>query len=147
VEREAFMIRFVLDTSVALKWFSVSGENDLDHALELRQKMLEGSVLFIVPELLFYELTNALRYNPNFSSKDVNEALNSVFDMGLEVRRVDKKVMTDATTMAFKYSITIYDAYFLALSHMEEIPFVTADYRFVERMKGVKGIIKLSDID
>jgi hypothetical protein len=29
----------------------------------------------------------------------------------------------------------------------EEIPFVTADYRFVERMKGVKGIIKLSDID
>jgi len=34
---------------------------------------------------------------PIFPQRMWNEALNSVFDMGLEVRRVDKKVMTDAT--------------------------------------------------
>jgi predicted nucleic acid-binding protein len=137
---------FVLDTSVVLKWFSGLGENDLDHALQLRQNMLDGSIFFIVPELLFYELANALRYNPNFSSKDVNEALNSVFDMGLKVRKVERKVMEEATTIAFKYNITIYDAYFLALSRIEQKPFITADYKFAEKMKGIKEILKLSEI-
>ena len=140
------MREFVLDTSVVLKWFSTFNENDLDHALQLRQDMLDGSILFIVPELLFYELANALRYNPNFSPKDVNEALHSVFDMGLEVRKVDRKVMEQATTIAFKYNIKIYDAYFLALSRKEEKPFITADYKFAEKMKGVKGILRLLEI-
>lgn len=136
----------VLDTSVVLKWFSGFGENDLDQALRLRQNLLERSILFVVPELLFYELANALRYNPNFLAKDVNEALDSVFDMGLEVRRADKKVMEDATTIGFKFNLPVYDAYFLALSRIEGKPLITADYKFVERMKGTKGIIKLSDI-
>lgn len=140
------MREFVLDTSVVLKWFSTFNQNDLDHALQLRQDMLDGSILFIVPELFFYELANALRYNPNFSPKDVNEALHSVFDMGLEVRKVDRKVMEQATTIAFKYNITIYDAYFLALSRKEEKPFMTADYKFAEKMKGVKGILRLLEI-
>jgi len=80
------MRRFVLDTSVILKWFSESGENDLARALQLRQSMLEGTVFFVVPDLLFYELANALRHNPNFSKKDVEQALHSVFEMGLEVK-------------------------------------------------------------
>jgi len=136
----------VLDTSVVLKWFSGFGENDLDQALRLRQNLLDRSILFVIPELLFYELANALRYNPNFSAKDVNEALDSVFDMGLEVRRADKKVMEDAITIGFKFNIPVYDAYFVALSRIEGKPLITADYKFVERMKGTKGIIKLSDI-
>jgi hypothetical protein len=32
------------------------------------------------------------------------------------------------------------------LSRIERKPLITADYKFVERMKGTKGIIKLSDI-
>lgn len=146
MEREAFMKEYVLDTSVVLKWFSGFGENDLDHSLRLRQNLLDRSILFVIPELLFYELANALRYNPNFSTKDVHEALDSVFDMGLEVRRADKKVMEDAITIGFKFNIPVYDAYFLALSRIEGKPLITADYKFVERMKGTKGIIKLSDI-
>ncbi|MBS3920522.1 MAG: type II toxin-antitoxin system VapC family toxin [Deltaproteobacteria bacterium] len=146
MEREAFMKECVLDTSVVLKWFSGFGENDLDQALRLRQNLLDRSILFVIPELLFYELANALRYNPNFSAKDVNEALDSVFDMGLEVRRADKKVMEDAITIGFKFNIPVYDAYFVALSRIEGKPLITADYKFVERMKGTKGIIKLSDI-
>jgi predicted nucleic acid-binding protein len=106
---------------------------------------LEGSAHFTVPELLFYELANALRYNPHFSTKDVSEAIDSVFDMALEVVRIDKKVMEDAVALAFKYHITVYDAYFLGLSRAEGKPLITADYKFFEKMKGYKGIIKLSE--
>jgi predicted nucleic acid-binding protein len=140
------MREFVLDTSVVLKWFSAFGESDLSQALQLREDLLEGAVVFVVPELLFYEMANALRYNPNLSGKDVNEALDSILDMGFEVRRVDKKTMQDGINIAYKYNITIYDAYFIALSRAEGKPLITADYKLAERVKGLRGIIKLLDI-
>jgi predicted nucleic acid-binding protein len=136
---------FVLDTSVILKWFSESGESDLDRALQLRQSMLEGNIFFVVPDLLFYELDNALRHNPNFSMKDVEQAVHSVFEMGLEVQSVDGEVMGEAISLAFKHNITVYDAYFLALAKKEGKPFITADHRFMGRVKGFREIIKLSD--
>jgi predicted nucleic acid-binding protein len=137
---------FVLDTSVVLKWFSEFGENDLPQAIQLRQALLEGSVLLTVPELLFYELSNALRYNPSLSSKDVQEALDSVIDMGLVVKGVDKRVMADAISIAFKYGVTVYDAYFLALSRIERKPLIIADYKFAEKVKASKEILRLSDL-
>ncbi len=137
---------FVLDTSVVLKWFSEFGENDLPQAIQLRQALLDGSVLFTVPELLFYELSNALRYNPSLSSKDVQEALDSVIDMGLVVKGVAKRVMADAISIAFKYGVTVYDAYFLALSRIERKPLIIADYKFAEKVKASKEILRLSDL-
>ena len=59
------MKEFVLDTSVVLKWFSEFGKSDLHRALQLREGLLNGSVLLTVPELLFYEIANALRHNPS----------------------------------------------------------------------------------
>ncbi len=137
---------FVLDTSVVLKWFSESGEGDLDQALQLRQSMLDRNVFFVVPDLMFYELANALRHNPNFSKEDVGRAVHSVFEMGFAVQGVDAGVMGEAISLAFKRNVTVYDAYFLALSRKEGKPFITADYRFMGRVKGIRGIIRLSDI-
>jgi predicted nucleic acid-binding protein len=146
MEKAAFMRGFVLDTSVVLKWFSAVGEKDLDQALQLRRKMSEGTVFFVVPELLFYELANALRYNPNFSASDVKEALDSLLDMEFEIRRVDKKGMEEATAVAIKYNITVYDACFIALSRAEGKPLITADYKLADRIEGQKGIMRLMDI-
>jgi predicted nucleic acid-binding protein len=146
LERIAAMKGFVLDTSVVLKWFSEFGESDLPQAIQLRQALLDGSVLFTVPELLFYELSNALRYNPSLSSRDVQEALDSVIDMGLVVKGVDKRVMAEAISIAFKYGVTVYDAYFLALSRIERKPLIIADYRFAEKVKASKEILRLSDL-
>ena len=130
---------FVLDTSVILKWFSDFEEADLDQALLLRQAFLEGKVLFVVPDLLFYELANALRHNPNFSKGDVEEAVHSVYEMGLEAKGAEESVLGEAISLAFRYNLAVYDAYFLALSKNEGKPFITADYRFVERLERVSG--------
>ena len=146
MERVAIMKGFVLDTSVVLKWFSEFGENDLPQAFQLRQALLDGSVTFTVPELLFYELSNALRYNPSLSSKDVQEALDSVMDMGFVVKGVDRRVMADAISIAFRYGVTVNDAYFLALARTERKPLIIADYKFVERVKASKEIMRLSGL-
>ncbi len=140
------MKEFVLDTSVALKWFSEFGESDLDQALQLREDLLNGSVFFTVPELLFYEIANALRYNPRFSLKDVQGAIRSVLDMGLDVRTVEQETLREVINLAFKYNSTVYDTYFLALSTREGKPLITADYKFTEKLRGVRGIIRLTDM-
>lgn len=146
MERDNAMKVYVLDTSVVIKWFSEYDEDDLDKALGLRHEILEGKCSVTVPDLLFYELANALRYNNQFRAKDVKDAINSVIDMGLDLRGIDAAVTGHAIEIAFKFNVTFYDAYFLALSQMENMPFVTADYKFVDRVKGFKNIIKLSEV-
>lgn len=139
------MMEYVIDTSVAVKWFS-KDENDSEIALQLRQQMLDGHCSMIAPDLLIYELTNALRYNPNFTNKDVNAALDSIFNMSIDIKNVDASVVVRAIDIAFRFNVTVYDAYFMALSQIEKKHFLTADYKFIERIKGFKGIVKLSDI-
>ncbi len=136
----------VLDTSVVIKWFSEDNEDDIDKALSLRDKILKGEYPATVPDLIFYELANALRYNPQFDIKDVKDAINSVIDLGFEIKGIDEITLGHAVEAAYKFKVTVYDAYFLALSQIVSKPFITADYKFTERVRGFKNIIRLSDI-
>jgi len=140
------MKKYVIDTSVAVKWFS-KVEDDTENALQLRQQMLDGICSVTVPDLLIYELANALKNNPNFTSKDVKVALDSIFNMGIEIREADGLVIAQAIDIAFRLNVTVYDACFMALSQIEKIPFITADHKFIERVKDFKGIIRLSEME
>lgn len=141
------MKEYVLDTSVVIKWFSEYDEDDLQKALDLRYKILEGKCYIVVPDLVFYELSNALRYNPHFTADDVKDAVNTVMDMGFDVKGIDNETVERAVEIAFQYNVSVYDAYFLALSRKEKKPIVTADYRFYEKVKKLKNIIRLSYLD
>ncbi len=145
VERITQVKKFVLDTSIIVKWFS-GNETDTEHANKLRRQILEGFCDITIPDLLFYELANALRHNPNFTPEDVQASLDSVFDMEFDVRKVDNSVIAAAIDIAFKYTVTVYDSYFLALSQLEGKPFITADYKFTRRIKGFKNIVHLNEI-
>jgi len=137
---------YVLDTSIIIKWFSEYDEDDLDKALNLRNNILTNKCSIITPDLMLYELANALRYNTQFTDKDVKDAIKSVIDIGLDVRKVEAIVITRAVEIAFKYNVTVYDAYFLALSQTEKKPFITADYKFIKRLKDFKNIMRLSEM-
>lgn len=139
------MMEYVIDTSVAVKWF-VQDENDSEIALELRLQVLDGHCSMIAPDLLIYELANTLRYNPNFTNKDVNAALDSILNMSIDIKNIDAPVIVRAIDIAFKFNITVYDAYFMALSQIEKKHFLTADYKFIARIKGFTNIVRLSDI-
>ncbi|MFQ5685319.1 MAG: type II toxin-antitoxin system VapC family toxin [Candidatus Scalindua sp.] len=139
------MNEFVIDTSVVVKWFS-KDEDDSETALHLRQDMLDGYCTLIAPDLLIYELANVLKYNPNFTIKDVKVSMDSVYNMGIDIKRVDSLVITHAIEIAFEFNVTIYDACFMALSQIVKKPFLAVDYKFTKRIKGYKDIIRLSAI-
>jgi len=138
---------YILDTSVVIKWFSEYDEDDLQKALDLRYKILEGEYHIVVPDLVFYELSNALRYNPRFTANDVKDAVNTVMDMGFDVKGIENETVEGAVEIAFQYNVSVYDAYFMALSRKEKKPLVTADCRFYRKVKKLKNITKLSHLD
>jgi predicted nucleic acid-binding protein len=140
------MTRFVLDTSVMVKWFSALGEAETGSALWLRQEYLENNCQIIIPDLVLYELGNALRWNPHFTAVDVEAAIYSVVAMGLTIRPVEPEILAGAVRLAFQYAVTVYDAYFLALAANSEARLITADYKFHQKVGGDKTCVRLDTL-
>lgn len=140
------MNRFVLDTSVIVKWFSTIDEVDTKSALWLRQGLYENTCQIIIPDLALYELSNALRYNPNFTVEDVTAAIYSLVEMGLTIRAVAPDILVRAIELAYQYDVTLYDAYFLALAAKTEVMLVTADYKFYQRVGETKFVVRLAEL-
>jgi predicted nucleic acid-binding protein len=140
------MNRFVLDTSVMVKWFSTFDEADTRNALWLRQALYENTCQIIIPDLVLYELGNALRYNPNFTAGDVTAAIYSLVEMNLTIRAVEPDILVEAIQLAYQYAVTLYDAYFLALAVKADLVLVTADYKFYQKVGDVKSVIRLNEL-
>lgn len=55
----------VLDASVILKWFLE--ENGSNKALKIKESHVAGTSTITTPDIVIYEVGNALRYEPEFS--------------------------------------------------------------------------------
>ena len=71
---------YVLDASVVIKWFSEEEYTDI--AVKLRDGFFKGCNELVVPDLLLYEVSNALRYNPNFDGIHETSPIQALPDPG-----------------------------------------------------------------
>ena len=134
----------ILDASVVVKWFSE--EEYTDKALEIRERIRMGEEKVVVPDLLLYELANALKYNSNFDANDVSDALTSIFDMDMDIVTPIPETINSAVTLAFEYNITVYDAFYVALAKETELTFITADRRLCERVSNLDFVKFIENI-
>lgn len=126
----------VLDTSVVVKWFVHPPEDDLDAALEIRRRIVDAELNLIVPDLIFYEVANVLRYQPQLGAKEVASALDSLETMELDVRPFSYPLGKEAAQLAKAVGITVYDAYFIVFAEAFDCPILTADRRCYARVRG-----------
>lgn len=125
----------VLDTSVVAKWFVLPPEDDLEAALEIRHRVVEAELDLIVPDLIFYELANVLRYQPQLGAEEVAGALDSLETMDWDIRPFSYPLGKEAVRLAKAVGITAYDAYFIVFAEAFECPIVTADRRCYARVR------------
>ncbi len=137
-ETEKQANHLVLDSSVIIKWFSQ--EEDTPKALKIRERFLKGSINIIVPDIQIYEIANALRYNKTFQESEVKEAIKSLIDIGLSVFVPTKEVIECAVELSFKFGISFYDAYFVALAKKLNIPLITADEKLYKKLNELKFV-------
>lgn len=138
--------KIILDTSVIIKWFHQE-EIWAEQALRLRTAYLQGQIAIVVPWLLMYEVANVLRYNKEYSSEQVQTAVQSLFDMQLEWIAPSSSTINQAVQLAHTHDVTVYDATFAALAESYETIFFTADDRFVRRTDTLEFVQFLSGAD
>jgi len=140
------MKKYVIDASVAVKWYSQYGEGDLAKADNLLQMYVDGSCEFMAPALIAYELANALRFNPNLEVEDVKRAIENFFALEV-VLEEPSEYMDAAIQLAYTHSLTVYDAAYVALSQTTAIPLITADYKFFTKVGDLPFIEPLRDLN
>ncbi|MBU1262147.1 type II toxin-antitoxin system VapC family toxin [bacterium] len=138
------MRTYVIDTSVVVKWFSRSNEGDLEKALMLRKLHLQRECRLISCDLLFYELGNSLRHNPNLSKEDVVDAEKSILKMRIEMIRPTEEIVESSVSISYQYDITFYDACFIAQAKLLSCELITADMKCSKKVSGLEWIVPLS---
>ena len=110
----------VLDASVIVKWFC--DEEYTDIALRIRDKFFEGDLNVVVPELMFYEVLNAVRYNEVFSKKDKWDIIDDLFSVDFDVVIPDREILSEAMKLALKTDTPVYDNVYLCLLYTSPSP-------------------------
>ena len=140
------MSELVVDASVVLKWY-LRDENGADAALALQARHVAGALRLAVPELLYLEVANALRWKRGVSRELAEEALAGLWALGLETAPLTEPLLREALRLAHALGATVYDALYLALARARGCELVTADTRFLALMQqaGVQGARGLTD--
>ena len=130
----------VLDNSVIIKWFT--REKGRDRVIEYRNQFLKGEIDIALSDLILYEITNVLRYNPNFDKNDVMDAMRSIIGLGVQILVPTTRILNIAIDFSFTHDITIYDAVYVALAKELNYDFVTADRKLFEKIEDL-AFVKL----
>ncbi len=135
----------VIDASTVAKWFLE--EEHTEKALSLRKAHLEGKTSLTAPDLLVYEVANALNYNPKVSDDNLAARLQDLIEYDIDLVPPSFEYSTRIAKTAQKFSISVYDASYVALADMVATNLVTADRRLYEKLSGSKRVFLIDELD
>ena len=142
----AYHAGYVVDASVAVKWFIHERETHRDTALSLRGRHIEGQTRMIVPELFLLEVPNAIKAGRKGTEEELSEVLQTITDLDLQVERHTQAILRKTNAVASAYKLTWYDAVYIALAEISGFPCVTADEALLRKMKGHSIVVHLRDL-
>ena len=124
------MNTLVIDASIAIKW--VVEEDGTREALALRQQ-----AKLIAPELLVAECANILWKKVQRVELSRDEALLAArLLQGAEIELLSTRSLLEAATrMSIEIDHPAYDCLYLALAAKNKCQFVTADNRFLRKLR------------
>jgi predicted nucleic acid-binding protein len=130
----------VLDASVGVKWFSPKDEAALNQALAIKDAQVSHQIQIIVPDLFYYEVTNAIIHKKYFPVDMVQAVASALFALRLQTIPVNASLLNDAVTIARQFEITTYDSIYLAIAIENGCPLVTANPRHQRQELGCQVI-------
>jgi len=137
---------YVVDASVALKWYVQRGESDVAKAFALLDAYDREQCVLGAPELLFWEVANALALGHRLKLDAVSEALAHLRSVDLQLRSLQWTTLQRAVEIAATTDATVYDAYYLALALETGSVLVTADEKFLRKARRYAGIVSLAQL-
>ncbi len=128
-------MRYVLDSSVALKW--VISETDSARAIRLRNEYTSGVHELLAPDIFPAEVANSLvsaerqkRIRTGESAIFLNDILSTA-----PAIHAHSALLVRAIEVAIAAKRAVYDCIYLALAEAEGCEFVTADDQFARAVR------------
>lgn len=118
-------MKWVIDTSVVVKWFAGENESSLEQSTKVFYDMTGGKIDCIAPDILIYELANALLLSKKLPFHEAQLKLRQLFEFNLEIIFVDILLIQDALRIAHEYGLTVYDAAFVATTYQHDAGLIT----------------------
>jgi predicted nucleic acid-binding protein len=134
---------YVVDTSVVVNWYVETGEPDVAQALRLLEHFGSGLCVLRAPDLLLFELANALVASHRLRMPAVLQALSHLRELNIELHSFRWSTLVRAVEIASASGTTIYDSYFLALALETNSTLITADQAFLRKTQPYARIVPL----
>ena len=132
----------VIDASVLIKWFV--NEIKSDSAIKIRDQYIKEEVNLIAPNLILYEVLNALKYIKLHNQEEVGEIFEIIINYGIELFTLNKELANKAIEIAMKSKLSLYDSTYVALANIKKGKLVTADERLsINTPKEYKKNVKI----
>ena len=141
------MRRYVVDASVAIKWFfqTAGDEDDLEPAVALLRANRDGEILFCQPPHFMAEVAAVLarKKPPDEARADVNDLLN------LDLQGVESTaVYMTACDFAIRLNHHLFDTLYHAVAlHTTGATLITADRRYFDKACALGQIARLDDLN
>jgi predicted nucleic acid-binding protein len=135
---------FVIDASVAAKWFIT--EADSAAAIRLKNAHIKGESILLAPDLFIYEVANTLLFSNLFTPSERKRCLEDLYSLEIDLINPSVDLMLLTMELASTKKIAIYDASYLALAREFDIKLVTADEKLYHAVKDLHCIELLSAI-
>ena len=131
------MTSVVVDASVAVKWCLPSLREELvAEAEELLASSRRDEIRFLVPDLFWVELANALWKavrRREISADNAAAAISFVRDLDIATAP-SRDLVPQALTLAVSYGRTVYDSLYVALAMQAKTDLITADERLANAL-------------
>lgn len=134
------MISLVIDTSVAVKWLNQDNEANAEEADKILVDAKNGQIELFAPELLKYEVGNALLFGKKISTRDIRDLMNIFYSLPITFITANPDLASYTYVLAKNLEITYYDASFLSLAKQYNAVLVTENIRHQGKTSEVKVI-------
>lgn len=130
-------MRYVLDASVAVKWFLRGPSETLaEESIALLRDYVNGRLSLTVPDLFWAEVGNILWKAVKQARITADGAMDSIDTLrSFGIAGVsNSRLLEDAFAIATAFDRSVYDALYVALAVAEGAPLITADERLVNAL-------------
>jgi len=135
---------YIIDASVALKWYYQEKEREVKQAFKLREDYQQRKIDIYAPDLLVYELANVLRNKQDLEESYIRDAIESIYEMRI-LKPPTQETMKEAIKLALQYNTSVYDAVYLAFAEEQRSGFITADRQFYLKVKQIPLVIFIAE--
>lgn len=126
------MKKIVLDASVIIKWIKPQNEKSLDTANEYFVKQLQGQIRVCAPSLIEYELHNTIS---RLTDKNPPVLLTFIKNLDITLIPLSDSLTSNGYDLVHQYSISFYDAVYIAVAKSLDCSMITADKKLVNKVK------------